>query len=356
MLGKYEGIMPLMMLILNYFPLSKTYTLLIIYIMSSYTASFLKYFYQAPRPFYLNNNITAFSCDSDYGSPSGHGYAPTVFYLSILTFLKEYAFFRKNQIFFYVLCFVTGNLILMLLFSRFLLGVHALNQIIFGLTLGIGSYFLVFEIFDVHSFVKGANFFQNFIIRGSNILWYSFYFTLIIFSLLCYGFFKFDHSYLPIVIRSFPELPPYKLFENYELAMTFMVFVMVGAHSGILYLLYFIKKYYKVEKLNYDTLNQFDSFISETSKLLRFLLILTIFCISMIPYFLIGEYTPLPLILLLKFCFSSIVFGFVLFAVVPIASLKFNIFPETFLLEMSRNIDQPEEISFHKDNKNIFII
>lgn len=355
-LGKFEGIIPLMMLILNYFSISKSYTIMLIYFICQYISNILKLFYQDPRPYYINTNIVAYSTDADYGNPSGHGFAPTVFYLSLLYFSKESKLMKKIPTLYYSCSVIVVISILMLIYSRFLLGVHALNQLIFGASLGLGVYYLIFFVVDIDSFVEANNFFKNFRGEGKYAVWYSFYSGTILFGIICYSFFKFDNSHIPEAKRMFPDIPQYKLFQNYEFLILLMMFVMVGAHSGILYLMYYLKNRLNFEKIDYQAFNQFDSLLSETNKILRFLLILCITLLSTLPYFLVNSRSSLPIIYLLKICFPCLLLGFSFFGLIPISCIKFNIFSETFLKEISKNIDRPEDQDLHRDNKVVYII
>jgi len=355
-LGKFEGIFPLMILILNYFPLSVSYFLLLFYVISFYIDNILKLLYQDPRPYFINTNITPFKTDSDYGNPSGHSLASTVFYLALLNFCKNTSFFKNNRILYYLFSFFVIISLFLLFFSRFLLGVHAINQLLFGVLIGLGFYFIAFHIIDIDSCVKGTKFFLLNMSYSNNVLCFSIYFGLIILSVICYTCFDFDHTYLAFIQNTFPNNPQYKLFENYDFALTLLMFVVIGSHSGILCLLYFIKKYYKVDKFNYDNLNNFESSMSEIDKILRCCLIFLMIFISTLPFYLVNDMNSLWIIFILKISFPSLLFGFVLFGVTPIVCLNLYFLPDSLLLELSRNVDKPEHNILNKDSSNFNII
>ena len=355
-LGKFEGILPLIVLIFNYFPISISYFLLLSYIFSFYLDNILKLLYQDPRPYFVNTEIIPYKTDTDFGNPSGHSLASTVFYLALLNISNNITVFKKNRILYYLYSFFIICSLVLLIFSRFILGVHAINQLIFGVLIGLGLYYISFNLIDIDTFTNGTQFFLLNRSNSYNILSFFVYFALIFLSFISYCFFDYDHTYLLQIHKQFPNNPEYKFFENYEFAMTLLIFLVIGAHSGIIYLVYFINKYYKIDKINYDNLNNFESSISELRRLLRFLLILTIMFISSLPFFLVNEFNSLSVIYILKISFPSLLFGFILFAVAPLICLKLDFFPQTLLLELSKNIDEPDQITFIKDSSNLNII
>jgi membrane-associated phospholipid phosphatase len=66
-----------------------------------------------PRPSWASDEIQAWACDPDFGNPSGHS-------LTSMTF----ASFSSNHYLLF-LAFLVG-------YSRMVLGVHSLNQVVFG--------------------------------------------------------------------------------------------------------------------------------------------------------------------------------------------------------------------------------
>jgi hypothetical protein len=57
-----------------------------------YILTFLKLMYKDARPFWLNNDITGYSCRFDFGDPSYHLYTLTTFWLyNIIMYKMKYA-------------------------------------------------------------------------------------------------------------------------------------------------------------------------------------------------------------------------------------------------------------------------
>ena len=354
--GKFEGIILIMTLIFNFFPISKSFILVNSYSFSCFSVGFLKFFYQDPRPFYVNRNIIPYNCESDYGNPSGHVLNSTIFFLGVLSMLNDTKLFKNNNILKYSFSFFIFLLISMLMFSRFLLGVHSLNQIIFGLSLGLGMYYFFFELNIIKEFSNGKNFFQIFTSTHFNLISFSIYFTFILISLGIYKFSNFDHKYLNFILNVCSHNPSYKVLENYEFCNILFIFVLIGSHLGILLLIYSVKKYYcEDEIINFDSLNKFDFFQSEKKNLLRYLLILILNVIVFVPFFLVNDANSFLVILTFKISFPFFLFGFIIYGIIPLICLKFDIYSDLFFLEFQKNIDYIEH-DFSKEKKDIYII
>lgn len=92
--------------------------------------------YHEPRPFMYTPKIKVFGCSAEYGNPSGHSLFAAAFnfffFLDIchgsnkVTKVKYYSLLTTAI----VLTFLIG-------FARFYVGVHTLNQIVYGWQLGL---------------------------------------------------------------------------------------------------------------------------------------------------------------------------------------------------------------------------
>jgi membrane-associated phospholipid phosphatase len=110
--------------------------------------SFFKLAYHHSRPWVISSNIIPISCSKEYGNPSGHASASTLFSLFLIldTFHgrplssdqqgNPLISFRYKITYF--LCIILGLYwTISISYCRFLLGAHSLDQIIYGITLGI---------------------------------------------------------------------------------------------------------------------------------------------------------------------------------------------------------------------------
>jgi membrane-associated phospholipid phosphatase len=103
-----------------------------------------KLLYADPRPYWVNPDIIVGSCSRNYGNPSGH--SSTVMGMSLVMWLDLcQSYSNRNKCLFLIpailIPLTTG-------YSRLILGVHSLDQILYGLLLG------VWVAFSMHYYVS----------------------------------------------------------------------------------------------------------------------------------------------------------------------------------------------------------
>lgn len=95
----------------------------------------MKQIYHNPRPYMVDSDITAYHCSKEFGNPSGHSSSSCL--ISILLYLdigQHLKIYFKIPALFLAIFWATG-----IPFSRYLLGVHSLDQVVYGFTLGLWS-------------------------------------------------------------------------------------------------------------------------------------------------------------------------------------------------------------------------
>jgi membrane-associated phospholipid phosphatase len=100
--------------------------------------NFLKNFYSDPRPFFTTegSDIEVIgSCYTQFGNPSGHSSQISVLFL--LVHLHIWGSFVGNWKSSLYMGLVTAPLIGLFTFARIVMGVHSLNQILFGTLIGL---------------------------------------------------------------------------------------------------------------------------------------------------------------------------------------------------------------------------
>lgn len=104
------------------------------YLISLYIIAFLKLAYQQSRPIWSWDQIHKWEwfCPKDFGNPSGHSFTILPLYEPILS---KYIGFSKSKLTWFFLVFFG----FFVPFSRTYLGMHSVNQVMFGLTLGVGA-------------------------------------------------------------------------------------------------------------------------------------------------------------------------------------------------------------------------
>ena len=154
--GTKPGIGPIYCILFFFIPLNKVFTLTFLLLFTGYVDHTLKVVYRQERPIWMNDEIdigVQHACG--YGNPSGHSLSSTCLYLSLWYTLREInKDFISNKFLCKILNFLNLLIIIttfgLIMSSRLYLGVHSLNQIIFGCTLGFGLFLLFLPILKIH--------------------------------------------------------------------------------------------------------------------------------------------------------------------------------------------------------------
>ena len=153
MFFEYNGKILFYIIILQY---SNVYSCFLFWFTSNsvpFLMTILKLIFSDDRPFWLNNNLNACLCATNFGSPSTSSF--NIFSLSMFIYYKaplnkdKYSFLDK-KIFkdglFYSIIF--WNVIVCLV--RFFQNAHSLNQLVFGFACGFWIYYLYYEILMIN--------------------------------------------------------------------------------------------------------------------------------------------------------------------------------------------------------------
>lgn len=101
------------------------------FLFATFIIALLKLAFQQSRPIWYDSRIYNWEwfCPKDFGNPSGHSFAVILLYEPIISDSIGYNKFRPWG-------YILVLLFVMIPISRMYLGVHSLNQILFGLSLG----------------------------------------------------------------------------------------------------------------------------------------------------------------------------------------------------------------------------
>lgn len=104
------------------------------FLLCVYVIAFFKQAYQQSRPIWSSTLIHKWEwfCPKDFGNPSGHSFALFPLYEPLIAKYIGFENFKSG----WILLIIFGFLVP---FSRTYLGVHSVNQVMFGLTLGLGA-------------------------------------------------------------------------------------------------------------------------------------------------------------------------------------------------------------------------
>lgn len=158
-LGESKGIIATAVVAVSILPYSKGIFYITVLAIMSYSNAILKILYHDPRPFYVQEEVQPLSCSKSYGNPSGHTMYftcvfPLLFYLLFHSKVKGYYALSFNDYRHHVDYIIAYIIILLIfifiavaaVFGRVYLGVHALNQVLYGALLGLAQFFYIFFI------------------------------------------------------------------------------------------------------------------------------------------------------------------------------------------------------------------
>lgn len=162
-LGSKGFLIVLYLITFFFIPLNKVYILIFLLVYTSFINGLFQIIYMQERPIWRNYSLkisSHFECI--YGNPSGHSLGSSCSYLALWYIITDINFFKskKNTYFKYIILFFTIIIFLLIMLSRLYLGVHGLNQIIFGFLIGLGLFLVFLPLIKVHS-NNGVEFLNN---------------------------------------------------------------------------------------------------------------------------------------------------------------------------------------------------
>jgi membrane-associated phospholipid phosphatase len=340
-LGTESVLIPLFVIIFNWLPLSKSYLFLTVLILSTYLDNVLKIIYNNPRPYWVRQ-FTFVSCEGGYGNPSGHAFSSASVYLTICHLTSDYEFFTKRKwlrviyfIFFFLLIFT-------IILSRFYLGVHTLNQLIYGFLLGVCLYAFFFLALEEHK-LDYNSFFEKFSCLKSNLIYWGLYLASFVLLLFLYFFLKTDHTYEQWLNSSCPDLAKYRKFENEGFYLGLIIFTLIGAHGGLNLLIILVDKYYNNQAI-LEYIHDW-TYTSFSKSLLRLLFLALIGIPTLLPAVLVSKEADLAIIFIFKTAIPLFVTLLSLFSLGIFFSYKFHLTKNNF------NISVPIEQVSDKENE-----
>ena len=137
-----------------FIPLNKVFIMFFLLIFTGFIDHLSKILYRQERPLWMNEEIDVHSEHScGYGNPSGHALSSSCLYLSLWYMISDILnnCLRNNKKLFYLVKYSSFGFFLgivyLIMTSRVYLGVHSINQIIFGFLIGTGIFLLFLPLF-----------------------------------------------------------------------------------------------------------------------------------------------------------------------------------------------------------------
>ena len=334
--GMEKGIFLILIISYNISNILIPLILLSISLISIYIGGILKIIYQNERPFFINSEIKVLNCEGGFGNPSNHSLLSTFFYLSLYEIYvkknKEINEKNKKLILFFTIFFIFS-----IVFSRMFLGVHTLNQILFGSLIGFFLYFFMFKIYKFNQNVL-------FIIYNFKQIVFVIIFLIIFGFFNYYFFFNFDNKILYekynfMIEKNCPKFPIIKRLENESFYCIFVLSVLIFAVFGIYYEYYYIfsANVSKFIKYNFNNENENEIYLLNNNNnnqwnktnfnvsIKRFFVILFVCIILLIPYFFISYDNNFFVVLVFKTLIPLYAIVFVLFSYMKKITGYFNL-------------------------------
>ena len=315
-----------------FFPINSSFLVLQTLNFSNYLTNISKMIYRNPRP-YWESDILDIVCNSGYGNPSGHSLVCLSNFLVISHIFTNFEFFRKNQKGKILRIVIFGFLIILaflVIISRTLLSAHSINQIIYGSLLGIGIYFLEIYIISYHTYSSEE--FIKHIINKIVVIIYSIIYAVLIILLLIIYFSIDDDKYIKKLIynkifngKRCDRKRKFQLLKNDGFTQSLAITSIIGAHLGIIVLLYALKKL----KYKIDYINEFNR-----SSMKRWFIRLPILIVSgifLILYYVIPKSSPLGVIILFKFAVPFFLTAFCIHFIGIFICIYFNFANENII-------------------------
>lgn len=350
--GSTEVLIPIGIVIFFCFSLNKSYTFISILILSVYYDNILKIIYGSPRPFWFDHNVHK-GCDGGFGNPSGHAFTSTASYLACWHIVTSFKWFKKN-VYTYILRYFLLSVFLLLtcfiIVSRLYLGVHGVNQVLYGATLGIGLYFGYFFVLELHK-IDGQTF-KLHLMKKINIIVYSIiYFVYFITLLLLYLLRKNnEEDYIQDLLLLCPDLKKYRKFNEDGFYAGLTLFFLIGFHYGLMIMFYVSNKLYPNKT---EEVNSWQYIKKPLNALYRILLIFP-FLIVMILYFVIPSKSAFVILYIFRMSFPYLSTGFLITSGYLLVAIKCKIVNEKVWGDEPRNISnfnmKPNDIEKKNDD------
>ena len=293
-------------IIFIFFPISSSFLVLQTAVYAAFLTNFFKIIYRNGRP-YWNSEILDIVCNPGYGNPSGHTMASTAYYLTITHILTNFQFFKNSikgkilRVIIFILLIILTALIIL---SRVLLGAHGINQVLFGFTLGVGIYFIEIYILSYHTYQP--NKFINHITNIKVIIIYMVIHIILLILLIIFYFILKNDQKIEYNIREHifngercKIKPKYFWLKNDGFFQGLCITAILGAHIGIILLIFLLRKFNYVIDGNITEFNK-----SSIKRWLIRLPILIISAIFILIFFLISGDSSLAIVFIFKSALS----------------------------------------------------
>jgi membrane-associated phospholipid phosphatase len=242
--GTMPALLPITIFFILFTPLNLAFLLVSLMGFCSYTNNLLKLIYSNPRPFWINEKIKI-DCNTSYGNPSGHSLDSVAIYLGLWHIIVYKINWFKNKVILQILLLVAFiGLIITIILSRLYLGVHSINQVIYGSSLGLVMYYIFFHFFKLQDWDEKDffNFFKEkkYILAVS--VCYLCLFLLALFVFLFKNYDEYNKPHIEKLNKLCDEKSEVNLFQNDGFKGSLIIFITFGTYYGLVFITHWAEK------------------------------------------------------------------------------------------------------------------
>ena len=314
-------------IIFSLFSLVQTFIYIIGLIFCVYIQSLMKIIYGNSRPFIDDPNLFKGLCDGGFGNPSGHSLISVFIYLTFFHYLIKLKYISDNKLLKILLGILFSIITFLIMLSRYILGLHSINQIIFGALLGLWLFHFIYILFkfDNISMITYRKIYQKTkyisIISISCLL-------LIILPFWCSKRFNRKVNYINLNEKlnySCSQVKAYKRFNNEGIFGCLIILSLIGFYYGQIIFWNIFDKYYKNNMNNPNNdyylidelLNKWNKnkcFILDKKENVYIFIKFLLVCLSPIFIFFFTESNSVIILLILKFGLPLFLISFLFFS------------------------------------------
>jgi len=344
--GSAALILPIFGIVFNWFTLATSFTFIQNYALAAFINNIFKLLYNNPRPYWVLNQTEPIYCDGGYGNPSGHAYSSSAVYLALWHITVNNEFFIRRKWLKWIYFILMLGFIFSILYSRFYFGVHSINQLLYGTSLGTTQYVFLFIVMKQHE-LKYEKFFEIFTTLWKNIIYWSFYFALFLILIFVYFFKETDQTYLNYLKSACPKMNEYKMLKYDGMVNALYIFILYGAHLGISFLYLLIKRKYEDK----NTLEYIFNFSSSgfIKSILRLLVLALIVTPTLLPLIFIPDNVNFAVYSIFKLAIPYMLTLFILYSVGIYVTFTYNLTNNK--LSDVNNMESEKEIAPTKDDR-----
>ena len=215
----------------------------------------MKEWYGDLRPYLEDNALFQGKCDAGYGNPSSHSMVNTFLYLILFVYLRDTNILKKRYIIQAVTLLFVILWIFLICLSRIIVGVHSIDQVIYGAFLGFIMFLFFIVVFKLHK--MPIIYYKNFFNKKPYIITLLFIIIIIIAASFINIFIlskRIDIDFIKYnkIIDTLcgEKYPYYKRFNDESLYGSLLIIYMLGGYLGQIIFWYLIDHNYKKDNNN----------------------------------------------------------------------------------------------------------